>query len=112
MRPQIVAGNWKMNNDLQKGRELTQAIKELQGEIPGNVTVILAPPFIHLADTSREILDTPLKLSAQNCATEEKGAFTGEVSASMVRSTGAQYVIIGHSERRAYYHETDDILLK
>jgi len=112
MRPQIVAGNWKMNNDLQKGRELTQAIKELQGEIPGNVTVILAPPFIHLADTSREILDTPLKLSAQNCATEEKGAFTGEVSASMIRSTGAQYVIIGHSERRSYYNETDDVISK
>ena len=112
MRPQIVAGNWKMNNDLHEGRELTQSLKQLQGEIPGDVTVILAPPFIHLADISREILDTPLKLSAQNCATEEKGAFTGEVSASMVRSTGAQYVIIGHSERRSYYNETDDVVYK
>ena len=112
MRPQIVAGNWKMNNDLHEGRELTTAIKELQGEIPTDVTVILAPPFIHLTDLSREIMDTPLKLSAQNCASEEKGAYTGEVSASMVRSTGARYVIIGHSERRSYYHETDEVLAK
>ena len=112
MRPQIVAGNWKMNNDLHEGRKLTQSIKELQGDIPADVTVILAPPFIHLAEISREIMDTPLKLSAQNCAIEGKGAFTGEVSASMIRSTGAQYVIIGHSERRSYYNETDDVIYK
>ena len=112
MRPQIVAGNWKMNNDLDEGRELAKSIKEHQEDIPSDVTVILAPPFIHLSDISREIMDSPLQLAAQNCATEEKGAFTGEVSASMIRSTGARYVIIGHSERRSYYNETDEIVHK
>ncbi len=112
MRQKIVAGNWKMNNDLNQGLELAEEIMKLENEIPSDVNVILAPPFIHLADINRKVQDTRLKVSAQNCADEEKGAYTGEVSASMVRSTGSEYVIIGHSERRAYYHETDDILLK
>lgn len=112
MRQKIVAGNWKMNNNLQEGLELAKAIVSLQNEIPEDVTMILGPPFIHLADTSKQLQDTRLKVTAQNCAEEEKGAYTGEVSASMVRSTGAEYVIIGHSERRAYYNETDDVILK
>ncbi|MCF8335755.1 MAG: triose-phosphate isomerase [Bacteroidales bacterium] len=112
MRQKIVAGNWKMNNDLNQGLELAEAIINLQHEIPEDVHVIMAPPFIHLADIHRKVKDTRLKISAQNCAEEEKGAFTGEVSASMVRSTGSEYVIIGHSERRAYYNETDDVILK
>ena len=112
MRSKIVAGNWKMNKELAEGRSLSQAIKQQQHDVPEDVNVILAPPFIHLADISREIMDTRLKLAAQNSATEEKGAFTGEISAPMIRSTGAQYVILGHSERRSYYHETDDILYK
>jgi triosephosphate isomerase len=112
MRSKIVAGNWKMNKELAEGRSLAQAIKQHQSDVPEDVNIILAPPFIHLADISREIMDTRLKLAAQNCATEEKGAFTGEVSAPMIRSTGAQYVIIGHSERRSYYDETDEILYK
>ena len=110
MRSKIVAGNWKMNNDLAEGRELAQAIIKHQSELPEDVSVIMAPPFIHLTDISKEIMDTPLKLAAQNCATEDKGAYTGEVSASMIRSTGAQYVIIGHSERRSYYHENDQVI--
>jgi triosephosphate isomerase len=112
MRSKIVAGNWKMNKELAEGRSLAQAIKQQQHDVPEDVNIILAPPFIHLADISREIMDTRLKLAAQNSATEEKGAYTGEVSAPMIRSTGAQYVILGHSERRSYYHETDDILYK
>jgi triosephosphate isomerase len=112
MRQKIVAGNWKMNNDLNQGLELAEEIMKLENEIPSDVNVILAPPFIHLADINRKVQDTRLKVSAQNCADEEKGAYTGEVSASMIRSTGSEYVIIGHSERRAYYHETDDMLLK
>lgn len=110
MRPKIVAGNWKMNTDLSEGRELAENIKLLQAELPEDVNVILIPPFTHLSDISREILDTPLKLGAQNCASKEKGAYTGEISASMIRSTGALYVINGHSERRSYYHETDEII--
>ncbi|HKL38867.1 MAG TPA: triose-phosphate isomerase [Bacteroidales bacterium] len=112
MRSKIVAGNWKMNKELSDGRALAQAIKNQQKDIPDDVNVILAPPFIHLADISREIIDSRLKMAAQNCAEEEKGAYTGEISAPMIRSTGAQYIIIGHSERRSYYHETDDILYK
>ena len=112
MRQKIVAGNWKMNNDLNEGLQLAEEIMKLENGIPGDVKVILAPPFIHLADINRKVQDTRLKVSAQNCADEEKGAYTGEVSASMVRSTGSEYVIIGHSERRAYYRETDDTLLK
>jgi len=101
-----------MNKELSDGRALAQAIKNQQKDIPDDVNVILAPPFIHLADISREIIDSRLKMAAQNCAEEEKGAYTGEISAPMIRSTGAQYIIIGHSERRSYYHETDDILYK
>jgi len=112
MRSKIVAGNWKMNKELAEGRSLAQAIKQQQKDVPDDVNMILAPPFIHLADISREIMNTRLKLAAQNCAAEEKGAYTGEISAPMIRSTGSQYVIIGHSERRSYYHETDDILYK
>lgn len=112
MRQKIVAGNWKMNNDLNQGLELAGEIMKLENEIPGDVNVILAPPFIHLADINRKVQDTRLKVSAQNCSEEEKGAFTGEVSASMVRSTGSEYVILGHSERRAYYNDTDDVILK
>jgi len=101
-----------MNKELAEGRSLAQAIKQQQKDVPDDVNMILAPPFIHLADISREIMNTRLKLAAQNCAAEEKGAYTGEISAPMIRSTGSQYVIIGHSERRSYYHETDDILYK
>jgi triosephosphate isomerase len=112
MRKQIVAGNWKMNKNLSEGLELAEEILNLKNEIPDDVLVIMAPPFVHLADIYRKTEGSGLKVSAQNCATEEKGALTGEVSAPMVRSTGAEYVIIGHSERRAYYNETDEIILK
>ena len=112
MRQKIVAGNWKMNNDLNQGLELAEEILKLENEIPADVNVILAPPFIHLADINRKVQNSKIKVSAQNCADEEKGAYTGEVSASMVRSTGSEYVIIGHSERRAYYNDTDEVILK
>lgn len=112
MRQKIVAGNWKMNNNLQQGLELAEAIMKLENEIPQDVLAILAPPFIHLADINKKVHHTKLKISAQNCADQEKGAYTGEVSAAMIHSTGTEYVIIGHSERRSYYNETDDILLK
>ena len=112
MRNKVVAGNWKMNTDLQTGIKLVQEIKQNQVEIPENVMVIVAPPFPHLHEVFKLLEDTGIKVAAQNCATEESGAYTGEVSAKMVRSTGAEYVILGHSERRAYFNEDSETILK
>ncbi len=113
MRKNIVAGNWKMNKTLQEGIQLAEAVDKLvAGGTPENTDVIIAPPFIHLSELAKRIDTGKVKLSAQNCAAEAAGAYTGEVSAAMVRSTGAEYVIIGHSERRQYYGETDAILKK
>ncbi len=111
MRKKIVAGNWKMNNALNRGIELATEINKLvrkQDDL--DVTVVVAPPFIHLADISRIVDKDSIAVSAQNCAAEPKGAFTGEVSAKMIKSTGAEYVIIGHSERRQYYAEDNQVL--
>ena len=110
MRKKIVAGNWKMNLNLQEGvalaKELTEALK---AEKP-NCDVVICTPFIHLASVANVLEGSVIGLGAENCADKEKGAYTGEVSAEMVKSTGAQYVILGHSERREYYKETPEIL--
>ena len=110
MRKKIVAGNWKMNTTLSEGIELARQVNSLVENNPSDVTVVVAPPFIHLAEI-RKLL-TRVYLSAQNCASESRGAFTGEVSVEMIKSTGAQYVIIGHSERRSYFKEDNDTLFK
>lgn len=110
MRKKIVAGNWKMNTTLSEGIELAREVNKLVENNPANVTVIVAPPFIHLAEIKK--LLTRVYLSAQNCASESRGAYTGEVSVEMIKSTGAQYVIIGHSERRSYFKEDNETLLK
>ncbi len=110
MRKNIVAGNWKMNKTLQEGVELAKEVKEsLSGNNP-NCDVIIGTPFIHLATVAEVVKNSPVKVSAQNCADKESGAYTGEVSASMIKSAGVNYVILGHSERRAYYGETYEIL--
>ncbi len=98
-----------MNKTLQEGIELAAAVNDFFEKNPTEVEVIVAPPFIHLADVARSL--SSVSLSAQNSASEAGGAYTGEISAEMVKSTGAQYVILGHSERRTYYGE-DDILLQ
>ena len=110
MRKKIVAGNWKMNETLQEGIALAKEINDsLKAEKP-NCDVVICTPFIHLASVA-EVLDAEgVALGAENCADKAKGAYTGEVSAAMVKSTGAQYVILGHSERRQYYGETAEIL--
>lgn len=110
MRKKIVAGNWKMNKTLQEGVALAKEINDsLKAEKP-NCDVVICTPFIHLASVAQVLGAEGLALGAENCADKEKGAYTGEVSAAMVKSTGAQYVILGHSERRQYYGETAEIL--
>ena len=111
MRKKIVAGNWKMNLELNEGVALATEINKYFNANPLNEKeVALCTPFIHLSMVSR-LLDAPgLTAGAQNCNDHKSGAFTGEVSAAMIRSTGAGSVIIGHSERRTYYGETDELL--
>ena len=110
MRKKIVAGNWKMNKNLQEGVALAKELNEVLTADKPNCDVVICTPFIHLASVAQIINPDIIGLGAENCADKEKGAFTGEVSAEMVKSTGAQYVILGHSERREYYKETPEIL--
>ena len=110
MRKKIVAGNWKMNMNLQEGIALAKELNDnLKADKP-NCGVVICTPFIHLASIAQFLDQTVIGLGAENCADKDKGAYTGEVSAEMVKSTGAQYVILGHSERRGYYGETPAIL--
>jgi len=118
MRKKIVAGNWKMNMDFDEGIKLIEniisKINLKASLINTNETgVILAPPFILMQKASELCLDNQtISIGAQNCSQHEKGAYTGEISAAMIKSTGADYVIIGHSERRKYFHENDETLGK
>ncbi len=104
----MVAGNWKMNKTLQEGVALATELK--QSVKNPKCAVVIGTPFIHLATVAELLKGTPVKVAAENCADKVSGAYTGEVSAAMVASTGAEYCILGHSERRAYYHETPEIL--
>ena len=110
MRKKIVAGNWKMNMNLQDGVALAKEINEALVADKPNCDVVICTPFIHLASVAQVLDSEVVGLGAENCADKAKGAYTGEVSAEMVKSTGAQYVILGHSERRQYYGETAEIL--
>jgi triosephosphate isomerase (TIM) len=111
MRKKIIAGNWKMNLNLSEGLALAESIKNYFHEHPSKkAEAVLCTPFIHLAKVSENLKGSKVAVGAQNCASEEAGAYTGEVSCGMIKSTGADYVIIGHSERRTYYNE-DDMLL-
>ncbi len=110
MRKKIVAGNWKMNETLQEGIALATEINNALKADKPNCDVVICTPFIHLASVANVLDKDLVKLGAEDCANKEKGAYTGEVSAAMVKSTGAEYVILGHSERRQYYGETAEIL--
>ena len=112
MRKKIVAGNWKMNTTVAEGVELAKAVVAKSAEVPADVTLIVGTPFTHLCPVAEALKGSKVELSAENCADKEKGAYTGEVSAAMVASTGASWTILGHSERRQYYGETDEKLVE
>lgn len=112
MRKKIVAGNWKMNTTPAEGVALAEAVVEAAKVVAADVTLVVAPPFTHLAGVNAVVAGTNVALSSQNCADQTKGAYTGEVSAEMVKAIGAEYVILGHSERREYYGETSETLNK
>jgi triosephosphate isomerase len=112
MGKKIVAGNWKMNNNFSEGEKLTSEIVNMvKDEVKNDVTVILCPPYIHLSTVVRLTKDaTNIHVAAQNCSQYESGAYTGEVSAKMLASIGVSHVLIGHSERREYFNETNEDL--
>lgn len=112
MRKKIVAGNWKMNQDYTSGMALfSEILTMVQDEVRGDQQVIVCPPFIHLSSLAALSKGaSQLAIGAQNCHQAESGAYTGEVSAAMIASVGAQYVILGHSERRQYFAESDELL--
>ncbi len=110
MRQNIVAGNWKMNKTLQEGVELASELNAILADKTLNCKVVVGVPFTHVTEVVKTVDSAKVGVAAQNCADQESGAYTGEVSASMVKSTGAEYVILGHSERREYYGETNATL--
>jgi triosephosphate isomerase (TIM) len=113
MRKKIVAGNWKMNMNLADGIKLASVVREQHAKKSGmKAELVLCSPFIHLASLDSVLKGSPVAFGAQNCASEASGAFTGEISCDMIKSTGASFVIIGHSERRTYYKEDDALLNK
>ncbi|MDE5629487.1 MAG: triose-phosphate isomerase [Muribaculaceae bacterium] len=110
MRKNIVAGNWKMNTTVPEGVALAKEVSEALKATKANCDVVICVPFTHLVPVAGAIDAAVLGLGAENCADHKSGAYTGEVSAPMVASTGAKYVILGHSERRQYYGETSETL--
>ncbi len=111
MRKRIIAGNWKMNKTVPEAVELVKELKTMTGTVQ-DVDVVVCPPFVDLAPVHDIIKGGPIGLGAQNMHWEENGAFTGEISADMLKSSGCEYVILGHSERRQYFAETDDTVNK
>lgn len=113
MRKKIVAANWKMNLTIEEGKTLVENLLSQLPELNESKQVVIAPSYVHLAQTT-QLLDEyeHIQVAAQNVSSEAAGAFTGEVSAAMLRSTGVPYAIIGHSERRQYFNETDSMLAK
>jgi triosephosphate isomerase len=110
MRLKVIAGNWKMNKDLNESAELINGLKSKLAALPNGVKAIVCPPFISLALAKELLKGSPIELGAQNMYHEDEGAFTGEVSAKMLKSVGCQYVILGHSERRQYFKESDEFI--
>lgn len=112
MRRKVVAGNWKMNKDLSGTIELISAIKNELSKSETSTEVIVCPPFTSLESASTLLKGGSINLGAQNMHYEDSGAFTGEISAKMLKSVGCQYVILGHSERRTLFGESDEMINK
>jgi len=112
MRKKIVAGNWKMNKTFEEAQALvSEVVNMVQDEVNSPAQVVLCPSFPFLATVSKAIAgNTNVHLGAQNCHQNESGAYTGEVSAAMLQSVGVEYVILGHSERRQYFYEDNQLL--
>jgi len=111
MRRPLIAGNWKMNNNSAESVELVSQLREMVSEAE-NVEVVIAPPYTALSSVAVALKGSNIFLSAQNTFWEESGAFTGEISPSMLKDIGCQYTIIGHSERRQYFGETNEMVNK
>ncbi|MEW6008933.1 MAG: triose-phosphate isomerase [Candidatus Omnitrophota bacterium] len=110
-RRPIIAGNWKMYKTNREAIELANGLRRALSDIE-EVEVVLCPPFTALSDVAEVLLDSNIKLGAQNMHWDEEGAYTGEISAPMLKSLGAEFVILGHSERRQYFRETDETVNK
>ncbi len=110
MRRKVVAGNWKMNMNLSETIELISGIKNELSDNEFDTEVIVCPPFTSLETAKTLLKDTKIGLGAQNMHEADNGAFTGEISAGMLKSVGCEYVILGHSERRTIYKETDELI--
>jgi len=112
MRRKIVAGNWKMNLNSQEARQLaSEVVNMVKDEVRNGVEVLLFPPFVHLSQVGQLVVERKnIFCGAQNCSALPSGAYTGEISASMIESVGAKFVLIGHSERRQYFNETNEVL--
>ena len=111
MRQPLVAGNWKMNGSLAGVRELLAGIKAGKSQV-GKAEIAVCPPFVFIAEVQQQLEGTGIAWGGQNLSTESSGAYTGEVSASMLRDFGCKYVIVGHSERRSYYGEDDALVAR
>jgi triosephosphate isomerase len=112
MRKKIIAGNWKMYKNNSEAVNLVRQLKNKLEKKPANTTVIVCPPFTALSNVSEELMGSKIKVGAQNVFALEEGAFTGEISPKMIKSAGAKYVIIGHSERRHYFKEDERLINK
>jgi triosephosphate isomerase len=112
MRTKVIAGNWKMYKDINESSELLSGLKTKLVVLPGGVKAIVCPPFTSLALAQKLLEGSPIALGAQNMYHEDEGAFTAEVSPKMLKSVGCKYVILGHSERRQYFKESDEFINK
>ncbi len=110
MRRTVIAGNWKMYKDVLESTQLVEDIRKQESSIPSNVTAIVCPPFTSLAILGNMLKGSTIKLGAQNMSEHDEGAYTGEVSWKMLKSANTEYVILGHSERRQYFKETNELI--
>jgi triosephosphate isomerase (TIM) len=110
MRKTVIAGNWKMFKDVTESADLVNGLKAALKQIPSNVTVVICPPFTSLSAASALLKETQIRLGAQNMSEHDEGAYTGEISWKMLKSIGCEFVIVGHSERRQYFGETDELI--